>query len=85
MTADDLSSMWRVAATVKGAAPVSVAFGVKRPKGKWQRLAIDDTPPYRAFLDPAKFRRKEKVQLVAVERALDGSTSVSPVGTFAFR
>ena len=77
--------MWRVAATVKGAAPVSVAFGIERPKGKWQRLAIDDTPPYRAFLDPAKYQRNEKVQLVAVERALDGSTSVSRSATFTFR
>jgi hypothetical protein len=41
--------------------------------------------PYRAFLDPATFRRKENVQLVAVELALDGSTSLSSVGAFAFR
>jgi hypothetical protein len=85
VVADDLSSMWRVSATVKGTAPVSVAFAVKRARGKWQRLAVDDTPPHRAFLDPAKFRRREKVQLVAVERALDGSTAVSPVVAFAFR
>jgi glycosidase len=85
VAADDLSSMWRVAATVKGKVPVSVAFGIKRAKGTWQRLAIDDTPPYRAFLDPAKFKRKEKVQLIAVECALDGSTRVSAVATFAFR
>jgi hypothetical protein len=64
---------------------VSVAFGVKRAKGKWQRVAIDDTPPYRAFLDPAKYRRNEKVQLVAVERALDGSTALASVVTFTVR
>ena len=85
VSGDDLSNMWQVAATVKGTAPVSVAFGVKRAKGKWQRLAIDDTPPYRAFLDPAKYRRNEKVQLVAVERALDGSTALSSVATFTVR
>jgi alpha-amylase len=85
LSGDDLSNMWRLTATVKGAAPVSVAFGVKRAKGNWQRLDVDDTPPYRGFLDPAKFKRNEKVQLVAVERALDGSTAVSPVVDFTVR
>jgi hypothetical protein len=82
---DDLSNMWRVSATVAGSSPVSVGFGVRRGNGKWTRLAVDDTPPYRAFVDPAKYRRNEKVELVAVVRALDGSTATSKVVTFKVR
>jgi glycosidase len=85
VSGDDLSNMWQVAATVNGSTPVSVAFGVKRAKGGWQRIAVDDTPPYRAFLDPAKFKRNEQLQLVAVERALDGSTALSNVMSFTIR
>jgi glycosidase len=85
VSGDNLSSMWQIAAAVPGKAPVSVAFGLKRGKAGWRRLAVDDTPPYRAFLDPAKFRRNEPVQLVAVTRALDGSTAVSSVVGFTVR
>jgi hypothetical protein len=74
---DDLSELWHVSATVSG--PVSVSFAVKRARGGWTRLAADDSPPYRVFLDPARYRRNELVHLVAVARALDGSTAVSPV------
>ena len=59
--------------------------GVKLAKGGWQRIAVDDTPPYRAFLDPSRFKRNEQLQLVAVERALDGSTAVSSVASFTIR
>jgi glycosidase len=74
---DDLSDLWRVTANATG--PVSVSFAVKRARGGWARLAADDSPPYRAFLDPAKYRRNERVHLVAVVRAQDGSTAVSRV------
>jgi glycosidase len=74
---DDLSELWRVTAAVSG--PVSVSFAVRRARGGWTRLAADDSPPYRAFLDPARYRRNALVHLVAVARALDGSTAVSPV------
>jgi hypothetical protein len=85
VTGDDLSNMWRVAATVAGGSPVSVGFGVRRAKGKWTRLAADDTPPYRAFVDPAKYRKNEKLELVAVVRGLNGSTATSKVVTFRVR
>lgn len=86
VSGDPYTNLWAVNATGTGAAPVSVAFAVQRGPGRlWTRIAIDDTPPYRAFLDPAKFRRKEKVQLVAVTRALDGSTATSPVVAFTVR
>jgi hypothetical protein len=82
---DDLSNMWRVSAAVTGNAPVSVGFGVRRANGKWTRLAADDSPPYRAFVDPAKYRKNEKVELVAVARGLDGTTATSKVAAFKVR
>jgi alpha-amylase len=75
---DDLSSLWAASATVAGTRPVSIAFAVRRAGSRaWQRLDVDTSPPYRAFLDPAKFHRNERVQVVAIARGLDGSTSVS--------
>lgn len=82
---DDLSNLWTVRARVRSSAPVSVAFALRRGSGHWQRLAVDTSPPYRAFLDPARFRRNERVRLVGIARALDGSTAVSPVVTFRVR
>ena len=81
---DDFSSLWRVGATVAGP-PVSVAFAVRRAGGAWRRLAVDDSPPYRAFLEPSRFRRNERVQLVAVARSLDGRVAVSKVLPFRVR
>jgi glycosidase len=86
VAADDLSNLWAATATVSGLAPVTVAFAVKRAgSSTWRRLDVDDSPPYRAFLDPAKFRKNEQVQLVAIARALDGSTAVSAVVPFRVR
>jgi glycosidase len=79
---DRLSNLVAATATVGGSAPVTVAFAIRRGAGAWRRLDVDDSPPYRAFLDPAKFRRNETVQLVAIVRALDGSTATSSVVTF---
>ncbi|MEJ7792011.1 MAG: alpha-amylase family glycosyl hydrolase [Gaiellaceae bacterium] len=76
--ADDLTDYVRLTATA-GRRPISVAFAVRRANGAWRRLAVDDSPPYRAFLDPAHYRRKEPAHVVAVARALDGSTAASPV------
>ena len=72
---DDLSNLFAATATVTGNAPVSVAFAVLRAgTHTWQRLDVDTSPPYRGFLDPAKFKQHEHVQVVAIARALDGST-----------
>jgi glycosidase len=79
--ADALTPLFAFTASLPGFEPVSVTFAVRRGTG-WQRLAIDDSAPYRAYLDPAKFHKGERVQAVAIARAADGSTSVSPVGTF---
>ena len=77
---DPLSDLLAATATVKGPAPVSVAFAVMRAGSHaWQRLDVDTSPPFRGFLDPAKFKRREHVQVVAIERSLDGRTATSAV------
>jgi glycosidase len=81
---DNLSDLVRTTATA-GVAPVSVAFAVKRGSGRWQRIAADDSPPYRAFLDPTDYRRRERVYVVAIARGLDGRTAVSAVRSFVPR
>ncbi len=80
---DSLSSLVRVSATA-GARPLTVSFGVRRA-GRWTRIAADDSPPYRTFLDPAKFRRRERVDLVAIVRTLEGRTAVSAVRSYVPR
>ena len=53
---------------------------MRRPGAKsWTRVAVDDGAPYRAFLDPRRFKRGEKVAAVAVVRASDGTISTTPV------
>jgi hypothetical protein len=75
---DDLSGLVRVGASGMSG-PRSVAFAVKRAGRPWQRLGVDDSPPYRVFLDPRRYRRGETVHLVAVARDLEGKIAVSPV------
>ena len=82
---DTAAPLRRLTATVPGSIPVSVAFAVKGKKGGWQRLGVDDSPPYRAFLDPRRFARKSRVGLVAIVRGLDGRTAVSRVTTLVPR
>jgi hypothetical protein len=82
--ADPLSNLWAVHAAVGTTEPLSVAFGVYRG-GHWQLLANDPEPPYRAFLDPARFKEGEKVDLVAVARSLDGRTAASRVLRYTVR
>ena len=74
--------MNRVSATVATAQPLSVAFAVSRAGGAWRRLSVDDSPPYRAFVDPKRYRRGERLYLVAIARSLDGTTALSPVVSF---
>ena len=81
---DDLTSYEALTATVAGI-PASVAFAIRRHGGAWRRVAIDDSPPYRAFLDPAAFAKGERVEGVAVARVLGGTVSVSQIGRFTPR
>ena len=80
--ADDLTSYYRLGVTGTGTAPVSVAFAIRRRGGSWQRIAIDDSAPYRAFLTPARFKKHERVDGVAVARGLDGTISMSQIASF---
>jgi glycosidase len=82
--ADDLSDLWRLTATAAGT-PVSVSFAVLRKGRQWRRLGVDDSPPYRVFLDPRRFGRNEPVHLVAIARSLDGRVEVSNVMAFTVR
>ena len=79
--ADELTNLVQARATVATAEPVSVSFAVKRARGRWTRIAADGSPPYRGFLDPQRFRRRERVDVVALARWPDGTTTVSPVVT----
>lgn len=77
---DEFTSLVNITASLAGNDPVSVAFAVRRPGATaWTRIAVDDTAPYRAFLDPGRFKRGERVSLVAVVRASGGTVSTSPV------
>jgi hypothetical protein len=81
---DALSSYDALQATVPGP-PVSVTFAVSRHGGPWRRIAIDDSAPYRAFVDPGTFAKRERIRVVAVARSLGGQTAVSKVVTFTPR
>ena len=78
---DSLTSYYRLSAS-DGRAPASVAFAIRRAGGSWQRVAIDDSEPYRAFLDPGRFKKHERVEGMAVARGTNGTTAVSKVVTF---
>jgi glycosidase len=65
--------------------PVTVWFAVRRKGGGWRKLAVDDSAPYRAFVDPASYRKREKLEAVAVARGLDGTVAASAVIGFTPR
>jgi glycosidase len=75
---DALTSLYLLAAKLPGA-PASVTFAIRRAGGGWQRVAVDDSVPYRAFLEPTRFRKRGHVDAVAVARAANGSVAVSKV------
>jgi glycosidase len=77
---DSISSYYALTAGVAGR-PVTVAFALQAPGGGWRRLDVDDSAPYRAFVDPRRYRRGARVQAVAIARGFDGATSVSKVLT----
>ena len=78
---DELTDLVQARATVATLDPVPVAFAVQRGGSAWTRVAADDSPPYRGFLEPRQFRRGERVRVVALARWPDGTTTVSPVVT----
>jgi hypothetical protein len=80
--ADDLTAYYRLGIKGLGSSVASVAFAIRRHGGAWQRIAIDDSAPYRAFLTPTRFKKREKVEGVAVARGLDGTISMSQIASF---
>jgi hypothetical protein len=76
---DSISSYYALSAGVAGGRPVTVAFALRAPGGGWRRLAVDDSAPYRALLDPRRYRKGSRLEAVAIARGFDGSTSVSRV------
>jgi glycosidase len=78
---DDLTSLYRLGATVSGG-PASVVFAIRRGSGAWHRVAIDDSAPYRTFLEPGRFEKRERVAGVAVAEGTDGTIAASSPVTF---
>ena len=57
-------------------------FATRRKGGAWQKVAVDDSAPYRAFVDPSTFAKRERVDARRRRpRGLDGTVAVSPVVT----
>ncbi len=83
---DRFTSLRLLTATLPEPDPASVTFTVRRATGKvWIRLATDDGPPYRAYLDPRRYRRGERLHAVALVRGSDDSVSTSAVSSFVVR
>jgi hypothetical protein len=81
--ADALTNLFVAEAKVAGRQPLTVAFAYRRlGTSQWKRLDVDDSPPYRGFLDPARFKKHERLQLVAIARSLNGTTATSAVVGF---
>jgi hypothetical protein len=76
---DDLTNLLALRAHVAVRAPLSVAFAIRRDGGRWARVAVDDTPPYRGFVSPSSFGKGERVDAIAVARSLGGATAVSKI------
>ena len=57
-SADDLTDLVAALAPTSAARPRRVTFASRRDGRPWRRVGVDDSPPYRAFLDPGAYRRK---------------------------
>lgn len=80
---DPFTGLKQLTAAVPTADPVSVIFALRRAGDRrWRRLAADDSPPYRAFLDGKALLRGETAHTVAIVRASDESLILSPVKPF---
>ena len=81
-SSDLYTDFLRLTAIASSLDPLSVTFAWRRTGiAGWRRLAVDDGGPYRAFLDPGRFKKGERVYVVAVARASDGTVSASAVLT----
>jgi hypothetical protein len=77
---DDLSALRRVQATVAGTGPATVTLAMRRDgQPAWRRIGIDQSPPYRAFVDLRGLRKGTRVHFVAVVRSSSGDVATSRV------
>lgn len=80
VTGDRITNLLRLSASHGTVDPLSVTFAVRRTgSAVWQRLGVDDGAPYGVYLDPRRYKRGERIWVVAVARASDGSVSTSRV------
>ena len=77
---DDFSELWLLSAETSES-PQEVSFLIDDGSG-WRRLAVDDSYPYRAFVDPNVLPAGSTSRIVAVSRFADGTLSQSSIEKF---
>ncbi len=83
---DDLSELYRARATVSGLDPTTVTLAMRRDgDAAWKRIGIDQSAPYRAFVDLRGTRAGTRVHFVAVIRSSSGGVATSSVTSITVR
>jgi hypothetical protein len=77
---DDFSDLWLLAAETSES-PQEVSFLIDDGKG-WRRVAVDDSAPYRAFVDPDSLMAGTTSRIVAVSRFADGTVVRGQIASF---
>ncbi|MGA1419115.1 MAG: alpha-amylase family glycosyl hydrolase [Ilumatobacteraceae bacterium] len=77
---DDFSELWLVSAETSES-PQEVSFLIDDGRG-WRRIAVDDSYPYRAFVDPDSLPAGATSRIVAVSRFADGTVVRGEVAAF---
>lgn len=77
---DDFSELWLLSAETTES-PQEVSFLIDAGTG-WRRVAVDDSFPYRAFIDPNSLPRGAESRIVAVSRFADGTVLRGGFSTF---
>ena len=77
---DDFSELWLLSAETSES-PQEVSFLIDDGTG-WRRVAVDDSYPYRAFVDPDALPAGSTSRIVAVSRFADGTLVSSGIATF---
>ena len=77
---DDFSELWLLSAETSES-PQEVSFLIDDGSG-WRRVAVDDSYPYRAFIDPESLAAGSVSRIVAVSRFADRSVVRGDIITF---
>ncbi|NBR76759.1 MAG: hypothetical protein EBT73_05395, partial [Actinobacteria bacterium] len=77
---DDFSELWLLSAETSES-PQEVSFLIDDGTG-WRRVAVDDSYPYRAFVDPDALPAGSTSRIVAVSRFADGTLMRSDIAEF---